>query len=128
MSLVGTLSFQVPQLIRSGKDMLVSSDTTQWFLAKIGERYSFKKKSDSQHENPISTEWSVNEVMEIVLGGKNVPSTRTHLEDGLMELFDQLPGLASPMSDWVELETTIVISEASLQGKSAIYQVTIQNL
>ena len=48
---MGTLSFQASQPIRSGNDMLVSIDTIKCFLGKIGERYSFKKKPDSQIEN-----------------------------------------------------------------------------
>ena len=59
----------------------------------------------------------------------NEPSTKDPVgnvrdEDGLMELFDQFSGLMSPMSDWLELDT-VSTSEASLQVKSAIYQVTI---
>ena len=49
-------------------------------------------------------------------------------EDILMELFDQFSGLKSPVLDWLEMDTTVTVSEASLQGKSATYQVTIQNL
>ena len=60
--------------------------------------------------------------------GENDPSTQDPIgnvtnEDGLMELFDQLTGLTVPVLDWLELDTTIVISEASVQGKSATYQV-----
>ena len=49
-------------------------------------------------------------------------------EDGLMELFDQFSGLKSLMSDLLESDPTIVISEASLQGKSTTYQIIIQYL
>ena len=42
-----------------------------------------------------------------------------------MELFNQFSGLMSPMADWLEPDITIVNSEASLQGKSATYQITI---
>ena len=45
-------------------------------LGKIGEKYSFKKKSHSQHDNSISTEPSVNEVMETIMAGKNDPATQ----------------------------------------------------
>ena len=61
-----TLSLLASQSIRSGKGMSVSIDTIKCFFAKIGERNIFKKKSDSQHENPMSTELSVNEVMETI--------------------------------------------------------------
>ena len=50
----GTLSFQASQPIQTGNDMSVSTDTIKWFLGKISERYSFKKKSDSQHEKTNS--------------------------------------------------------------------------
>ena len=55
--------------------MSVSIDTNECFWGKIGERYSFKEKLDSQHENPILAELSVNEVMETIMAGKNDPST-----------------------------------------------------
>ena len=48
---MGTLSFQTSQPIRSSKDMSVSPDTIKCFLSKIEERYSFKKKMESQHED-----------------------------------------------------------------------------
>ena len=67
------------------------------------------------------------------MAGKNDPSTKEPIgkvkdEDGLMELFNQFPSLTSNKLGWLEPDTAIVISEASLQGKSAMYQVTIQNL
>ena len=49
-------------------------------------------------------------------------------ENNLLKLFDWFSGLMLPMSDWLEPHTTIVVIEPSLQGKSAIYEVTIQNL
>ena len=62
-------------------------------LGKIGERYSFKRKSDSQHGNQISIEPSINKVMETLMLDKNNPSTQDPIcnvtdEDGLMKLFD----------------------------------------
>ena len=127
---MGTLLFQASQPDRSGKDMLVSIDTIKCFLDKIGERYSFNKKPDSQVEKKMSPGPSVNEVMETIMKDENEPSTQDQFgnatdEDGLMELFDQISSLMSLMSDWLELDTTIVINEASLQGKSATYQITI---
>ena len=47
--------------------------------------------------------------------------------DGLMELFDQFSRLMLPMLDSLEPDT-VVISKASILRKSAIYQVTIQNV
>ena len=47
-------------------------------------------------------------------------------EVSLMDLFGQLSSFTSLMPDWLELDTTIVISEFSLQGKNTTYQVTIQ--
>ena len=73
-------------------------------LGKIGERYSFKKKLDSQVEKKISRKSSVDEVMETILADENDPSTsdpldKTSDKDGLMELFDQFPRLMSSMLD-----------------------------
>ena len=67
-------------------------------MGKIGEKYSFKKKLDSQHEKKISTEPSVNEVMEAVIAGENDPSTHNPTgnatyEDDLMELLGQFSSL-----------------------------------
>ena len=74
------------------------------FLGNIGGRYSFKKKSESQHEKKTSSESSVNEVIETVMAGENDPSTQGPVsnvtdEDGLMELFEQFPRLMLPMLD-----------------------------
>ena len=73
-------------------------------LGKLGQNYSFKKKSDSQHENPVSTGPSINEVMETTVVSENDPATKSPAgnvvdEDGLMELFDQFSILTSPMLD-----------------------------
>ena len=76
---MGTLSFQMLQLIRSGKDMSVSIDTIKCFFGIIGEMYSFKKKPDSQREMKISTEPFVNKVMETIMADDNEPSTQTKL-------------------------------------------------
>ena len=101
---MGTLSFQMSQPIRSSKDISVSIDTMQCFLAKIGERYSFMQKPESQQESTTSAETSVNEVMEAVVVDEDNPLTQDLVcsitdEDGLMELFDQFSGLMSPVSD-----------------------------
>ena len=130
---MGSLSFQASQSIRTAKDMSVGTDTIKCFLGKLGEGCSFKKRLDSQHDIPISMNSPVDEVMETKMAGENDSSTQDPIgtvtdKDGLMELFDKFPGLSSPMSDCLEPDTTIVISEASLQGKSSTYQVTIQNL
>ena len=123
--------FQASQQITSSTDMLVSTDTNKCFLGTIGERYSFKKPG-SQHENTTSSESSVHEVIEAVMACKDDPSTQDPVcnvtdADSLMELFDQFSGLMLPMLGWLEPDTA-VISEASLEGKSATYQVTIQNV
>ena len=73
---MGTLLFQVSQLIRSIKDMLVSIDAIKHFLGKIGDRYSFKKKLESQHENTTLSDSSVNEVMKAVMTCEDDPSTQ----------------------------------------------------
>ena len=100
----GTLSFQVLQPIRSTKDTSASIDTITQVLGKIGDRYSFKKKPESQHENTTSSESSANKGMEVMMAGKNESSTQNQNdnitdEDGLMELFGQSSCLMSPMSD-----------------------------
>ena len=67
MFLMGTLSFQMSKPIRSSKDMSVSIDTIKCSFCKIAQRYRFKKKSESQHEDKTSSTSSVNEVMEAVM-------------------------------------------------------------
>ena len=67
------------------------------------------------------------------MAGENDQATQdstgnTTDEDGLIELFNQFCNLTSPMSDCIEPDTMVVVSEASLQGKINTYQVTIQNL
>ena len=52
--------------------MLASIDTIKYFLDKIGEMYIFKKKPDNQEEKEISTDSSVNEVMERIIADENV--------------------------------------------------------
>ena len=49
----GTLLFQSSQPIQSGNNLLLSIDAMEWCLEKLGQKYSFKKKSDTQHENAI---------------------------------------------------------------------------
>ena len=56
----GKFSFQVFQPVRSGNGLLVGTDTMKCFLEKLGQKYNVMKKSDSQCENPISTEPSIN--------------------------------------------------------------------
>ena len=46
---MGTLSFQISQLIRSSKDILVHIDSIKCFLGKLGESYSFKRKPETVH-------------------------------------------------------------------------------
>ena len=62
MFLTGTLSFHSSKPIRPGDNMLVSIDTIKSFIGKIGEKYSFKKKS-SKKENPKSPETTINKLM-----------------------------------------------------------------
>ena len=90
-------------------------------------------ESDSQVERKMSTESSVNKVMETIMANVNEPSTQDAIsnetyEDRLMELFNQFSGLTLSKSDWLESDTTIVTSETCLQGKSTTYQIKIQNL
>ena len=101
---IGTLSFQVSQPIRSSKDKLVSTDIIKCVLGKIGDRYSFIKKPDSQVEKKNSTESFINEVIEIIMADENEPYTQHLLhnvshEDGLMKLFGQFSSLMSPVSE-----------------------------
>ena len=87
----------------------------------------YKKIGEVQPRwDPISSEPSVNKVMETIITGKNDSSTQVSIgnvtdEDGLMELFDQFSGLMSPMSDWLKLDNTVIITEASLQGKTTTH-------
>ena len=129
---VGTLSFQVLQPIRSGKNMSWSIITIKCFLGKLGEKYSFKKKLESQHDSTPLVEESVNEIVQAVMALENDPLTQDLAysaagEDGLMELFDQFTGWMSLMLDGLESDT-VVISKAFLQGKRATYQVTVENV
>ena len=71
--------------------------------------------------------------MESITMNKNYPTSQKPIsgsndEDDLMRLFDQFTGFMPSMSDQLEPDTTTVISEASLLGKSATHQVTIKNL
>ena len=66
------------------------------------------------------------------MAGENDPSTQSPFGnvtdgDGIIELFTQCFGLMSHLFDWQEPDTVVMI-EASLQGKSATYQVIIQNI
>ena len=129
---MGTLSFQTSQLTRSSKDIQEVLTPSKCFLGKLGDRYSFKKKQETQHDGTPSSVASVNDIMEAVMVWENNPSTQDSVqnatdEDGLMELFDQFSGLMSPMLDWLDLDT-VVISEVSLQGKCTTYQVTVQSI
>ena len=86
--------FQVPQPVRSGKDMLVSFDTIKCFAGKIGEKNSFKKKPDGKIEKKILTEPSVNKILETIMADENESSTQDQInnvtdEDNLMELLNQ---------------------------------------
>ena len=99
---MGTISIQTSQPIGSGNDMSVSNDPIKCFSGRVGERYSFKKKLDSQHRKTTSSESSVNEVMETIISGENDPSTQDSVgnvtdEDGLIKLLDLYSGLVSPM-------------------------------
>ena len=84
--------------------MPISIDTIKCFWGRIGDRYSFQKKPESQHDNRASSGSSVNDVMEAKMAGENDPSTQDSVcnvtnEDGLMELFDWFTGLMLPLSD-----------------------------
>ena len=92
---VGTLSFQASEPIRSGKDMLLSIDTIKFFFSKIGERYSIKRKLGSQVKNNISTESSVNEVMETITAVECTIYPRSTWQS-IRNYFDQFCGLMSP--------------------------------
>ena len=60
----GTLSFQTSQPIMSGEDVPVSMVTMKHFLGKLGGKYSFQKKPETQHDSAPSSEESVNEVLQ----------------------------------------------------------------
>ena len=91
---MGTLLFQVSQPYGPSKHMSVGIDTIKHFLGKRGEKDSFMKKSESQHENTTSSESSVNKAMETMMTGENDPSIQDPVNnvtnaDGLIKLFDQ---------------------------------------
>ena len=99
-----TLSFQMSQPIRSSKDILVSIDTIKHSLGKRGERYSFKKKSESKQESTTSSEASVDEVMEAVMACEDEyltqePVHSTTDEDGWIKLFYKVSRFMFPMLD-----------------------------
>ena len=100
----GNLSFQMSQPIRSSNDMSVPTDTIKCFLGQMGEKYSFKKKSNSQHEIPKLPEPTLNEVMESITTNEDYsttqePRSNATNEDNLMKLFNQFSSLTLPMSD-----------------------------
>ena len=47
--------------------MSVSSDAIEHCLGRVGEKYSLQKKPETQHDSVLSTEESVNEVMQAVM-------------------------------------------------------------
>ena len=112
--------------------MSMSIDTFNCFFDKLGEKYSFKKKLESQCDITPSSKEYVNEVIQALMAWENDPLIQDLAqsvagEDGLMEPFDQCSRWMWPMSDLLEPDT-VVISEASLHEKSTIYQATIQNI
>ena len=108
--------------------MSVCIVTIKCFLGKIGERYSFKKKPESQHERTTSSEASLNEVTVAVMAHEDDPSTKDLVhnvtdEDGTI---------------WQVLQidvTNIRLTRAGyshhqwriFSRKSTTYQVTVQN-
>ena len=124
MFLTGSLSFQASQPIRSSDDMSVSVHTIKCVIGKIGDKCSFKRKSNNQ-ENQKSPEKTVNELMESIPTSINHPASEEPVndasdEDNLVRLFDRFSGMMWPTSDWLEPDSTIVINEASLQGQCHI--------
>ena len=47
-------------------------------------------------------------------------------EANLLNLFEQYSHFAQATSDWLEAATIVVISEVSIQGRSATYYVLVQ--
>ena len=102
------------------------------FSWKNRRKIKLQKEINNQHESPKSLEATVNKVMQCITY-ENYPVSQEPVsdstdEDDLMRLFHQFSGFMHPVSDWLELDTIIVISKTALEGKSTIYHVTIQNL
>ena len=60
--------------------MPVSNDNIKFFIEKIGERHSFKKKS-SNEENPKALEPIVNDAMESITTNENYPVSKDLISD-----------------------------------------------
>ena len=113
----GTLSFQKSQPIRPGDNMSVGIDTNKCFIGK--QEKSIVSRRNQRTNKMQSPEPTIDEVMESIARNKNYPVSKEPTsnatdEDDAMRLFDQLFGLISTMSDWLEPDTTIVITKASL--------------
>ena len=64
--------------------MSLSINTIKHFLGKIGEKYSFKKKSNN-HGSPKSPESTVNEVMESITTNENYPASQEPMSNATDE-------------------------------------------
>ena len=90
-----------------------------------------KKKPDNSLEDLKSPEANINEIMETITTDENYTNSKepiheTTNEEDLMNLFELYSDFTSHSSDWLGAYATVVISEASIQGRSATYHVTVQ--
>ena len=76
-------------------------------------------------------EATINETMETITTNENntdsdKPTHESTVEEDLMSLFKQYSSFTPPISDWLGADATVVISEASIQGMSTTYHITVQ--
>ena len=75
---------------------------------------------------------TVNEIMETITTDENNTNSKELIheppnEEEQMNLLEQYSNFTPTTPDWQGADTTVVISEASIQGKSATYHVTVQD-
>ena len=58
--------------------------------------------------------------------GSKEPTNKPSNEEDLINLVEQYSSLTQPTSDWLGTNVTVVITEASIQGTSTTYHVTVQ--
>ena len=79
------LSFQVSLQTRSFDDLLLSINTIKCFYGKMGEKSSFKKKTNNLHESLESPEATVNDIMESITMKENYPTSQEPKSDSTVE-------------------------------------------
>ena len=86
------------------------------------------KKTDNPSKGLKSPEATIDEIrepspqMKIILIVKNQPTN----EEYLLKLFQEYSNFSQLTSEWLGIDATVVNSEASIQGTSAAYHITVQ--